>query len=57
MNANGCMQRGGVRQFGIECDAAAHTDDRCKREHAHRMQEQKFFSRNIGAIHSNRHGK
>ncbi|MCR4468178.1 hypothetical protein [Burkholderia sp. SCN-KJ] len=43
MNANGCMQRGGVRQFGIECDAAAHIDDRCKCEHAHRMQEQKFF--------------
>ncbi|RQR35796.1 MULTISPECIES: hypothetical protein [unclassified Burkholderia] len=36
-------QRGGVQQFGIECDAAAHTDDRCKCEHAHRMQEQKFF--------------
>ncbi|RQR78910.1 MULTISPECIES: hypothetical protein [unclassified Burkholderia] len=36
-------QRGGVQQFGIECDAAAHTDDRCKCEHAHRMQNKSFF--------------
>jgi len=51
---DGMEQRGDVREFGIECDAAAHIDVRCKCEYAHRIQERELFG-NIGAINSNRH--